>query len=140
MEAKRPYKLEHGYPGLRLRDEVIWDAFILANPSAFQSVAYDVHVGEPAANAQERVRMMAIGAYEVSQWCVDVIAWDGSKEYVIEIKPNAGAGALGQALAYCELLVEAGLVGPSAVPVVLTDVISPITEQAARLLGVLILF
>lgn len=139
MEMRQPYRIQHRYAGLRLRDEVIWDAFILANPSAFVSVAYDVHVGEPCTDAKERARMTATGAYEVSQWCVDVLAWDGKREYVIEVKPNAGAGALGQALAYRELLVLEGRVSPQAVPAVLTDIISPITKQAAQLLGVLLL-
>ena len=134
-----PYRLIDKYPGMRPRDEVIWDEFVRLNPSAFDYVYYDVHMGEPTSDPREKQRMLANGSYEVSQWCVDALAIAGEVEHVIEIKPNAGAGALGQALAYVKLLQAEGRVSDKAVPVVLTDVLSPITEQAAKALGVIVI-
>lgn len=131
-----PYKLLDKYPGMRPEDEVLWDEYVKNHPNRFDTVWYNVHVGEPIRDDIEKNAAVATGAYSVSQWCVDVIAISGLEYYVIEIKPNALAGALGQALAYTRLLQHEKSAPDYAQPIVLTDNISPITEQAAYLLGV----
>jgi hypothetical protein len=139
LTIRQPYKLFPKYPGLRPRDEVIWDDFIDKNPSAFEYVYYNVHLGEPASTDRDKLEMQQNGSYEVSQWCVDVLAYADNVPYVIEVKPDAGAGSLGQALAYREILIAEGRITPNAVSVVLTNQISPITEHAAKLLGIILL-
>jgi len=139
IELKKPYKLLPKYAGMRPRDEVIWDQYVENNPDAFTWVMYNVHVGDPVADEQYRHAMVANGAFEVGQWCVDVLAFDGTKEYIIEVKPSAGASAIGQVLSYLKILQHEGRVSMQAVPVILTDNISPITELACKLLGVHIL-
>jgi len=121
---------------MRPSDVAIWDAFILSHPDAFHRVWYDVHIGDPISDEKERQHMIDSGMYDVSCWCVDVIADDGSEYWVIEIKPNALAGALGQALAYTKLLEKEKHFDKPLQPAVLTDNIAPITQQAAMLLGV----
>jgi hypothetical protein len=74
--------------------------------------------------------------YDVSCWCVDVIADDGNALYVIEIKPNALAGALGQALAYKKFVEKLPGVNKPVYAAVLTDNLSPITQEAASMLNV----
>lgn len=134
-----PYRLLHKYPGMRSKDEAIWDEFVRRHPGTFTQVYYNVHVGDPAMSEQKKTEMIASGYYDVTQWCVDALAFDGEKEYVIEIKPNAGPGSLGQVLAYKELLMYEGRASHNAVPVVVTDAISPIMEHAAALLHVQLL-
>ena len=133
-----PYKPMHKYPGMRPKDVAVWERFMTANPDAFVEVYYDAHVGDPVSAPELHDEMRASGAFDVCQWCVDVIARAPNITYVIEVKPNAGAGALGQALAYTKLLQREGRIPVNSVPVVLTDNISPILQEAARLLGVLI--
>ncbi|MCI0619653.1 hypothetical protein L0Y40_01290 [Candidatus Wolfebacteria bacterium] len=128
----------HRYPGMRPKDEALWDEFVNNNRDAFDDCYYDVHIGEPEADPRKKSAMLATGMYEVSQWCVDVVARSGDAIYVIEIKPDAGPGALGQALAYKKLLVLEGKVPKNAIPLVLTDSISPILQKAADELGVLV--
>ena len=134
-----PYKLLEKYPGMRPKDVIIWDEFIKNNPDTFDKVWYDVHIGEPTERGHTKDEMIASGAYEVSQWCVDVLAMSSFKHFVIELRPGALAGALGQALAYRAILQAEGRIEASAQAVVITDEIIPITEHAAALLGVSLL-
>ena len=133
-----PYRQLHKYPGMRPKDVVLWDQFIINHPEAFHQVWYDVHIGDPIENKKDHDAMHASGMYDVSCWCVDVIADDGSALYVIEIKPNAPAGALGQALAYKKFVEKLPGVTKPVHPAVLTDNISPITQKAASMLQVAI--
>lgn len=129
----------HKYPGMRPKDVAIWDQFLITHPDTFTHVWYDVHLGDPIANEKEREDALRSGMYDVARWCVDVVAADKNNFWAIEIKPNAGAGALGQALAYAALLNAERKSNPPIRPAVLTDTIAPITEQAALLLGVTML-
>jgi hypothetical protein len=136
---RQPYKLFPKYPGIRPRDEIIWDTFIERNPSAFEYVFYNVHLGNPTNSSEEIIKMRQNGSYEVSQWCVDVLAYADGVPHVIELKPDAGAGALGQALAYREILIAEGRITSNAIPLVITNQISPITQHAADLLGIIVM-
>ena len=133
------YKLLAKYPGMRPKDEVIWDDFVHSNPDAFDRVWYNVHIGDPATHLHNEEEMIASGAYDVLQWLVDVVAEIDGVFIVIEIKPDARAGALGQALAYKELLIAEHRIPPSSKATVITDELQAITEQAALLLGVQLL-
>ena len=136
IQREFPYEKMAKYPGMRPRDVVLWERFIDKFPDMFNSVVYDAHVGDPAAAPEKHDEMRASGAFDVCQWCVDVIAKEGENVFVIEIKPNAGAGALGQALAYRKLLAHEGRIPRNAAPVVITDAITPILRAAAAALSV----
>lgn len=138
-EVKHPFKLLPRYPGLRPNDEAIWDDFIQKNPSAFDHVFYNVHVGDPSSDEGHKKVMLSNGSFEVSQWCVDVVAFANDVPHIIEIKPEAGASAIGQVLAYKTLLIQEGRISEPCVPVILTNTISPITEQAALRLGIILM-
>ena len=127
------------YPGMRPRDVVLWERYITMHPDVFDSVIYDAHVGDPATTPEEHDEMRATGAFDVCQWCVDVIAKRGNEFFVIEIKPNAGAGALGQALAYKKLLARERRVPFNARSIVMTDSVTPVLQEAAHALGVILI-
>ena len=135
-EQVYPYKLLPKYPGLRPRDEIIWDSYIESHPGVFKACYYNVKVGDPVEHEALRKGMLASGLYDVARWNVDIIAWDGTRIYVIEVKPDAMAGALGQAIAYRALLMQEGRLNVTAIPAVLTDNPSTILLQAAHLMGV----
>lgn len=121
---------------MRMRDEVIWDEFIKNNPDSFSQVWYNVPLGEPFKDPRLRREAKNNGAWEATQWRIDVLAESDFAYYVIEIKPNAMGGALGQALAYKALLEKHYVLEKPVLPIVLTDVVGEITDEAARLLGV----
>lgn len=135
-EQEYPYKSLHKYPGMRPKDVAIWDEFITRHPGIFKRVWYDVHLGDPVQHEHQREESQLSGMYDVSRWCVDVLAYDNNNFWAIEIKPDAGAGALGQALAYAALLTSEHEFSRPVRPAVLTNNVAPITEQAARLLKV----
>lgn len=130
-----PYRLLNRYPGMGKRDEIIWDKFVQQRPGAFDSVFYNVALGDPARDDIERGEMEFNGGLGVSCWRVDVVGVKDGRQYVIEVKPNAGADAVGQALCNKAILVSEGKVKPDAIPLVITDNASMILLQAAALLG-----
>ena len=124
---------------MRTRDEVIWDEFIRTHPDRFDRVWYNVPLGEPYKDLDLRREAKDNGAWESTQWRIDVLAEDQDFFYVIEIKPNAMGGALGQALAYKALLQKHHQVDKPIITIVLTDVVSEITDEASELLGVAVI-
>lgn len=131
-----PYKLMQKYPGMMKRDEVLWDAFVMQNPDAFEQVYYNVPLGDPFPEETTRAQAKWNGAYEVSQWRIDVVGYTTGRWFIIEVKPNAGAGALGQAVAYTNLFQKEYEITEPITPAVLTDEITPILQEAAGQLRV----
>lgn len=132
-----PYKLLPSYEGMRPKDVAIWDTFTQNNPHMFDWVWYNVPVGDPVAHEQDRPEYRANGMDGVSFWRVDVVGFKGGMYYAVEVKPNAGAGAIGQALIYAAFLRENLPAGTKVWPTILTDDIAPITAQAAIMLRVI---
>ncbi len=129
----KPYGLLNKYPGMRLGDEVIWDEFVKNHPYFFISTWYNVPLGDPYPDEDEKIKAKANGALEVSQWRIDVLGETPDAFVVIELRPHADARAIGNAIAYSKLLQkEWNLVKP-VVPMILTDKMTPILEQAAAL-------
>ena len=131
MLLPKPYGLLNKYPGMRANDEVIWDQFIQNHPDFFLHVWYNVPLGEPYPDETERSVAEATGMEEVSQWRIDVLGETHDAFVVIEIRPNADARAIGNAIAYSKLLEKEWAPSKPVVPMILTDEMSPIMEQAA---------
>lgn len=131
-----PFKSLAKYPGMRPNDVAIWDRFLLENPMTFERVWYNIHLGDPVRYEDMREEMQENGMLEVSQWCIDVVAAEKNNLWIIEVKPNAAAGAIGQAIAYTALMRKELPHLTNIYPMVITDDASPITEEAARMLGV----
>ena len=124
------------YPGIRPHDAAIWEEFIRSRPDYYDFVYYDVKIGRPRVDGMSEQEMKWSGAWDVAQWRVDVIGQGPYGIDIIEVKPGALAGAIGQTLAYRALLQHEGLIPDDANCKVLTDQLVPITEQAGKLLGV----
>jgi hypothetical protein len=131
-----PYKLLHKYPGMRPKDEVIWDKYIQAHPGIFDSCFYNVPVGNPARNHLELAEMKFNGGYGVTQWRVDVVGIRDGKQYVIEVKPFADTHAIGEVLGYRALLIADGKIKPDAHAMIITNDASQILLQVCALLGI----
>lgn len=134
-----PYVSLAKYPGMRPNDVVLWEQLLINKPHAFGWCWYNVPIGDPVCFEEWRHEYDQNGMYGVGCWRVDVVAHDGRAYYAVEIKPNAMAGALGQSMAYAKILEKTHLQGHKVFPLVLTDDISPITAEAAALLGVAIM-
>ena len=120
------------YPHMSPADIDLWDRFIERNPARFSRVWYDVHVGEGGETPEDCGYRDAACWWDLTRWRIDVVAEDGENFYIIEIKPNANAKALGQANAYAILFEDEHKPLKPVVSVVLTDSIHPNTERIAK--------
>lgn len=103
MPGKFLYQLQTHYPHLNPIDVLIWEAFIRGNPGQFDSVDYDVKVGEGAPFLPETGEKFAEDFRMLTQKKIDVVGYKDNLIWLIEVKPNAGSRALGQILTYEKL-------------------------------------
>lgn len=104
MDKEYPFgKLEH-YPHMKPVDIHLWNKFLSAQPKFGDRVDYDVLVGEGTVvgdvEQDEYVRDFQI----LTQKKIDAVVYKGGAVFVFEIKPFAGAHALGQVETYTTLL------------------------------------
>ena len=116
---------------MRTRDQEIWARFIEKNPNRFFRVWYDWHVGEHQCFGETCDNCESVGWYDLTRCKIDVVAEDDKAIYIIEIKPNAGAGAVGQALEYAQFFREDEKPRLPVIGVVLTDTINKNTARFA---------
>lgn len=129
----KPYGLLNKYDGMRLGDELIWDEFVKNHPDFFKHVWYNVPLGNPYPDEEKEIEARANGAYEVSQWRIDVLGETADAFVIIELRPHADARAIGNVIAYSKLFEQEWEPVKPIVGVILTDQISPILEKAAAM-------
>ena len=103
MGAPPSYDFKH----MLQRETNIWQNYLKQHPGQFQTLDYDVRIGkgfDPGPSFTDSARREAILN---SQLRIDVVGYDGSAWWLIEIKVRAGAGALGQLLQYRTLFKRA---------------------------------
>lgn len=139
MAAVFGYKKLAWYPHMMPYDVAIWEKFIENNPNAYDKVIYDFPVGSnpefdtalgdnPDATAQALYKKR-----------IDVVGFKNGQVDIIELKPNAGASALGQVLGYVELYKRDVSMTPAPRPVLITDTLRTDMEEMAQALGVTII-
>lgn len=102
-----PYKYEkrYKYPHMKPADVAIWERFIEKYPDEYDSVDYDVAVGTGKRHDSEPETQLVDGFELLTKKKIDVVGYKGQTVHIIEVKPNGGASALGQAKSY-ELLYK----------------------------------
>lgn len=95
-----PFEKRYKYPHMMPEDRAIWERFIDANPMAFEMCAYDVPVGsvpefDTTVNAES-----GGNAEKLYKKKIDVVAFKGEVLFIIELKPKAGTGTIGQVKGY----------------------------------------
>lgn len=105
MRGQYPYKPLPHYPHMKPADVAIWNRFLEKFPDEYDSVDYDVAVG--TGRRYEGAADVAIvdGFEHLTRKKIDVVGYKEKSVHIIEVKPNAGASALGQAKSY-ELLYK----------------------------------
>lgn len=124
------------YPHLGPEDAKIWDRFIAQNPTFFDSVEYDVKVGEgrsysmfPDSNVREDMRYL-------SKKRIDVVGFDKGKTYVIELKPKATLAAIGQVEGLSDLYRETFKAGGVVIPCIITNEEIPDMRRLCKKRGI----
>jgi hypothetical protein len=103
MQGKFAFDIQSHYPHMKPADVLIWEAFIRGNPGFFDSVDYDVPVGEGAPFLPESEEAFVSDYRLLTQKKIDVVGYRDNEVWLIEVKPNAGSKALGQILTYEKL-------------------------------------
>jgi len=133
------YEKRHWYDNLRENETFIWNRFIEKYPDAYDEVIYNLHLGEGATIPPGTEENIARDFKLLTQYKVDVVGFDKNKIDIIEIKPYAGASAIGQVISYGELYKKD--IDPAATPnlVILTDQLRPDTAILAEKLNIKII-
>lgn len=131
-----PYERRYKYPHMSPADTEIWEKFIAAFPSRYSTVDYDFALGSTPLSSSQVASEADANMVRLWQKRIDVLAQQGGETHVIEVKPNAGASALGQVLSYCELY--RGYVDPQAntKPIIITNSLKPDMALLAQQMGV----
>lgn len=103
IQGKYPYKLLSKYPHLMPNDVRIWERFIQTFPKFYNSVDYDIKVGQPRKYPGLPGDKYKKDLEYLSRKRIDVIGYRDNEIHIIELKPNAGFSAIGQVLGYLEL-------------------------------------
>jgi len=128
------------YPHLSPADQAIWHPFIAENPLGFETVAYDVHVGEGADLADIELNSFAQDFKLLTQKRIDAVGYTTSTIYIIEIKPTASIIALGQAIVYTQMYRRTYRPSAALQPTILTNHADRDIKLAAQSNNVLILY
>ena len=100
---KEKYEKRVWYPNMKETETLIWERFLVAFPEAYDTVIYNLKLGEGAEipeNTPENFARMWEG---LTQPKIDVVGFKGSSMDIIEIKPYGGAAAVGQVIFYNDL-------------------------------------
>jgi len=82
----------------------VWRRFLLLHPTKFEGLRYDVRVGTGSAEWPEGAGEIPYDWLILNQKRIDAVGtWQGGTA-IIEVKPRASFSALGQVLAYRDLL------------------------------------
>lgn len=100
MTGEFPFQTRSWYPHLKPADVHLWEKFIRANEGFFDSVEYDVLVGDPPGWLDTEKDELAKKELPLYLKKIDVVGHKGQEVFICEIKPRAGAYALGQVLSY----------------------------------------
>lgn len=127
------------YPHMARHDATIWERFLAEFSLMFSRFAYDVALGgvlHPGDESDLDARL----AFQYGTACkVDALGERAEDMWVIEVKPDAHAGAVGQALVYYVLAQADKFTTKPLVPVVVTNRCNADIKHAAAALGVTVL-
>lgn len=139
MYTRTKYEKRPWYANLRENETIIWDRFIDKNPEEYEEVIYNLHLGEGAEMPKDTPENIARDWKLLTQYKIDVVGFRVNNFDIIEIKPYAGASAIGQVISYAELYKKH--IDPAALPhlVIITDQLRPDTELLAKQLNIKII-
>ena len=127
-----PYGKRYKYPHMGPEDVAIWERFMLANPVAFEQCAYDVPVGSVPEFDTVVSPETGGNAERLYKKKIDVLALIKDVLFIIEIKPNAGASAVGQVKNYRMLFRRDYAPKQALTTAIITDRIRPDLELFAE--------
>lgn len=121
MAERMPFGQRYYFPHMKPNDEAIWRRFIEQFPDVYDSVEYDVFVGTVPEFAREAIGPNGGTGEALYRKKIDVVAFKDDQIDIIELKPRAGFGAIGQVTGYRELYIKEYAPKESVKAVIITD-------------------
>lgn len=124
------------YPHMAKRDAAVWEAFLALHAERFEAFAYDVALGGIVLDMPELDEADRLGWQYSTALRVDVVAKEGDRYWVIEVRPDVSVSALGAALNYTMLAQREGAFPGELVPAIVCHYIQPDVKWACDALGI----
>lgn len=121
MQDNFKYEKGYWYPHMKPRDIEIWERFIDAYPTAYDLCQYDFGIGDLPAFIKDASSKEGQAMQELYRLKIDVLGWTAGHIDLIEVKPNAGASAIGQVLGYVQLYKRDVVQSVPVYPVIVTN-------------------
>lgn len=134
-----PYEKRYWYPHMKPNDVALWERFIYLYPDDYDFCQYDVLVGSDPDFDTTVSPDTGGDAWKLYQKKIDVVAFKGDRIDIIELKPRAGASAVGQVLMYKKLYIKDYTPPSRPRCIIITDDVKTDTLEFARENGVRII-
>lgn len=127
------------YPHMLKEDNAVWSKFLDRNFERLQEVWYDVRVGQAVNMDDSATEMEKRIARGLTRKRIDVVGWDGGSYWVIEVKPYASMGAIGQVISYARMFADEYVIKGRVVPVIVCDETDQDLLKEYEELGILVI-
>ena len=100
MRGRFPAEQLVKYPHMGVDDTRVWKEYLRVHRAEWDSFDYDVRVGkgvDPGPGFPMHIRR---DAQMLTQKRIDAVGYRGTQTWIIEVKPRAGLGAVGQLVGY----------------------------------------
>ena len=125
MPGRFPFtKLAH-YPHLAAKELPIWERFMEFYPDFAERADYDITCGDKPAVPPGTPEHTERDWNYLNAWKIDVVAYRGGVTYVIEVRPRAGLGAIGETLSKAIMYQQSQPLTAEVEPMLITDVERP---------------
>lgn len=106
MRGRFPPTPLHRYPGLLKKHYDICKRFLLAEGNNFESVDYNVRVGDGVIPKKTWDEITRTAARELTQKRIDLVGYRPGEIWIIEITHQARVSVFGQIVAYRQMYIE----------------------------------
>lgn len=134
--GRYPYGKLSNYERLRPEDVKVWEKYMAANPNKPWRMDYDVKVGLGRTPLEDLSPELQKDWKDLTRKRIDCVAWDAADIYIIEVKPMASLGALGQLLGYSQLWEDFHNSGRRVRPLLVCSSLDPDTARVAQASGI----
>jgi hypothetical protein len=98
-----PAKKIGWYPHMLPNDIAVWERFLDKHGNEFKGFEYDVHVGGIVERDPGWSEVTFVMASELYAKRIDAVGYKSDSITIIEVKPEAGVGSVGQLVTYMDL-------------------------------------
>ena len=117
-------------------DGVIWARFRDTASQYYRNLYFSVLVGDPTMWSEGLEEEMVRVVEHASRRRIDVVGETDTEWHLIELRMNAGPGAIGSVLTYKTLWEASPLDEKPAIPIIITDVTDSNLAFACQKLGI----